>query len=175
MGDIGVGFSPSAFGDVLLREATEGCVAKRRSKPALIQQLARCLVEDPTHRGVSNLLKQLADLRKDEAAFKSIKIDHNREYWEAVRLGHFESAEVGLAEITHRRTYAPPRMPERAISNIHKAKGLECRHAVVMPCSRATFPDTELARRLLYVAISRASHKLLVVASLKDPSPLVVL
>jgi DNA helicase-2/ATP-dependent DNA helicase PcrA len=175
MGDIGVGFSPSAFGDALLREATEGCVAKRRGKPAQIQQLARCLVEDPTHRGVSNLLKQLAGLRREEAAFNGIKIDHNREYWEAVHLGHFESAEVGLSEMTHRRTYVPPRMPDRSISNIHKAKGLECRHAVVMPCSRATFPNTELARRLLYVAISRASHKLFIVASVRDPSPLVIL
>ena len=43
---------------------------------------------------------------------------------------------------------------------------------VRVPCSKATFPDTDLSRRLLYVAISRASHKLLIVASKKNSSPL---
>lgn len=175
MGQISVGFSPSSFGDALEREASEGCVAKRRMKSAQIQALARCLVENPSHRGIANLLKRLAELRKEEDAFKDIKLDHYREFWDAVRVGTFDTPEAGLAEITHRRTYTPPRMPDKAISNIHKAKGLECRHAVVMPCSRATFPNTDLARRLLYVALSRASHKLLIVASAQSPSPLFIL
>lgn len=175
LGTVAVGFSPSLFGDRLEREASERCVAKRSKMPAQVQQLARCLVDDPTHRGVAKLLKQLDVLRQGERAFKGIKVDHRREYWDAVRLEAFEAPDVGLGEIAHRRSYASHRMPPKAISNIHKAKGLECRHAVVMPCSRATFPDTELARRLLYVALSRASHKLLIVASAQNPSPLLIL
>lgn len=172
---VSVGFSASSYRDVLEREASEGCVAKRHKKPAQIQALARHLVNDPTHRGISTLLRHLAQLCKADEAFRDIKLDHHREFWDAVRLGTFDTAEEGLSELTHRRTYLPVCMPDKAISNIHKAKGLECRHAVIMPVSRATFPNTDLARRLLYVALSRASHKLLIVVSTKDPSPLLTL
>lgn len=177
IGEVAVGFSASSFGNLLQQESSEGCVARRRpaTKPALVQKLARCLVEDPSHRGVSQLLRQLADFRKDEWSFGDVKLDRHREFWEAAQLGRFDTAEGGLAEITHRRTYAPSKLPDKAISNIHKAKGLECHHAVIMPCTRSTFPDTELARRLLYVAMSRASHKLMIVVSRTSPSPLFVL
>src|SRR5688500_2347210 len=37
--------------------------------------------------------------------------------------------------------------------------------------ARRTFPNTDLARRILYVAMSRASYKLLIVASKTNPSP----
>ena len=89
-----------------------------------------------------------------------------------VHLGDFETADVGLAEITHRRTYSRPKPPERAISIIHKAKGLECGSVIVMPCDDRTFPNKPDARCLLYVALSRAKSRLLLVVSRSNPSPL---
>ncbi len=41
MGDIGKGFSASAFGDDFEREIAEGCAKPRKGKPAAIQELAR--------------------------------------------------------------------------------------------------------------------------------------
>jgi hypothetical protein len=41
MGDVGKGFSPSAFGARFVQEASEGCTLIRRGKPAKIQELAR--------------------------------------------------------------------------------------------------------------------------------------
>ena len=172
MGNVGKGFSPSAFGNRFQQEVQNACVKKTKGKPALIQGLARYLVDDPSHRGVAAVLQRLAELKFSERAFADIELDYEREFRDAIRLGTFESSDAGVAEITHRRTYGRPTPPDRAISTIHKAKGLECESAIVMPCNRQTFPDKEDARCLLYVALSRARKKLMLVVSREEPSPL---
>ncbi len=172
MNDIGKGFSPSAFGDRFEKEVREGCTARSRGKLATIQELGRVLLAEPDHRGVAKLLARLAELKQGDADFFDIEMDHSREFWEAVRLGNFEDLDAGLAEITHRRTYGRPKPPDAAISTIHKAKGLECGNVVVMPCDAITFPDREKARCLLYVALSRAKERLMLVVSQTNPSPL---
>jgi DNA helicase-2/ATP-dependent DNA helicase PcrA len=102
-------------------------------------------------------------------------MDCHKEFWDAVHLGDFETADTGLAEITHRRTYSRPMPPEKAISTIHKAKGLECDSVIVMPCDARTFPDKPDARCLLYVALSRAKSRLLLVVPRSNPSPLLTI
>jgi hypothetical protein len=172
LSDVGTGFSPSGFGDLLKQEAQEGCKRNRKLKSATIQELARLLVAEPNHRGIAKLLRQVSELRTSDPAFSDIKIDCHKEFWDAIRLGEFDTTEVGLSEITHRRTYSHPKPTSKAISTIHKAKGLECDAVIVMPCDRKTFPDTPYARCLLYVALSRATRQILLVVSRSDPSPL---
>ena len=53
MGCIGVGFSASSHGDRLLKEVREGCVRSTVGKPANIQEIARRIVEVPSHVGVA--------------------------------------------------------------------------------------------------------------------------
>lgn len=175
MGDVGKGFSPSAFGDRFEQEVREGCSRSCRGKPAEIQALARWLVNEPDHRGVANTLRQIRELVISNALFSDIKIDCAREFHEATCLGDFENAVVGFAELTHRRAHSRPKPPEKAISTIHKAKGLECESVVVMPCDGKTFPNTDYARCLLYVALSRAKRNLMLVVSRNNPSPLLAL
>lgn len=175
LGDIAVGFSPSAFGDTFELEASQGCTKQRSGKPAAIQELARFLVSEPDHRGVAKMLRRLTELIAANGAFADIEIDCHKEFWDAVRLGEFETADAGLAEITHRRTYSHPKPPARAISTIHKAKGVECEGVIVMPCDAKTFPNKLDARCLLYVALSRARSRLLLVVSPSKPSPLLVI
>ena len=175
MGEVGKGFSPSAFGNIFEKEVREGCTGKRRGKPAAIQELARFLIAEPDHRGVANTLRRLAELSRTDSGFADIEIDGHREFWDAVNLGDFDTVDAGLAEITHRRTYSRPMPPEKAISTIHKAKGLECDSVIVMPCDAKTFPDKPDARCLLYVAISRAKNRLLLVVSRSSPSPLLTI
>lgn len=175
MGAVGKGFSKSAFGDRLRKEALEGCTGPAKGKPALIQELARFLVAEPDHRGVAKMLARLDEFRASADSFKVVEVDCYRELHDAVRLGEFEDSNLGLAELTHRRTYSRPKPPDRAISTIHKAKGLECGSVIVMPCTAKTFPDKTDARCLLYVALSRAKDKLMIVVSKKDPSPLFIL
>ena len=73
---------------------------------------------------------------------------------------------------THRRIYSRPKPPDKAISTIHKAKGLECESVIVIPCDARTFADKLDARCLLYVALSRAKTSLMLVVSRNNPSPL---
>lgn len=175
MNEIGKGFSPSAFGNRFEKEVRDGCTSQSRGKPAKIQDLARILLSEPDHRGVTKVLARLADLKRSDRDFADIEMDCPKEFWEAVRLGGFEDVNAGLAEITHRRTYSRPKPPKNAISTIHKAKGLECNSVIVMPCDAVTFPDRSDARCLLYVALSRATNRLMLVVSRSNPSPLVII
>jgi DNA helicase-2/ATP-dependent DNA helicase PcrA len=175
MGDVGKGFNPSAFGNRFKQEAREGCTAICRGKPATIQELARFLVAETDHRGVAKMLRRLSELKNTDSNFATVEMDCHKEFWDAVHLGDFETADAGLAEITHRRTYSRPMPPEKAISTIHKAKGLECDSVIVMPCDARTFPDKPDARSLLYVALSRAKSYLLLIVPRSNPSPLLTI
>lgn len=70
------------------------------------------------------------------AATSTITVDYRSEYRDAVRLTDFPDAQQGLVELTRRRSFARQVPPERAISTIHKAKGLECENALVLPCDK---------------------------------------
>jgi len=147
MDEIGKGFSPSAFGDAFEQEINEGCAKPRKGKPAAIQELARCVLKDPSHRGVATMLRRVEERKAaKDPVFSGIEFDNYREFRDAIRLGNFVDAEAGLVEITHHRIYARPRPPAKALSTIHKAKGLECDGVVVMPCDAKTFPDKDDAR-----------------------------
>ncbi len=77
-----------------------------------------------------------------------------------------------MTEIAQRRSFARPMPPARAISTIHKAKGLQCDHAIVVPCDKARFSGTDYSKCKLYVALSRAKRSLTLVISRNDPGPL---
>ena len=173
MGSVAVGFSASSHGDRLQREVADGCNGRARGKPALIQELGRHIVDEPSHIGVARCLGRLLELlEQGVAGFDGIKIDHRREFRDAIRLGDFSDPDEGLTEIHRRRTFARPMPPERAISTIHKAKGLECDNAMIVPCDARAFSSTDYARCKLYVALSRAKRSLTLVLSRGNPSPL---
>lgn len=176
MGGTSAGFSPSAFGNRLLTEVANGCAKATKGKPALIQTLARLILDEPSHRGVAAALQRVLDLKTTgEPILADVRTDCEREFREAIRLGTYSTPNEGLVDINRRRTHARPSPPARAISTIYKAKGLECGSAIVLPCDKQTFPDKEDARCLLYVALSRAMNRLMLVLSRNNPSPLFVL
>lgn len=170
---VGIGFTATNYGNDLIREVETGCTARRRAKPALIQQLAGCLVQSPNHVGVGRALTMLHGFMGSEPTFQDISIDLRREFHEARRLGTFNDPEQGFAVLNHRRAQLAPPMPRQAISTIHKAKGLECENAMVLPCDDRHFPESAKNRSLLYVALSRASHSLTLVVSRASPCPLI--
>jgi AAA domain/UvrD-like helicase C-terminal domain len=173
--EVAVGLSPSAFGDAFKGEVSSGCTARRRDKPAKVQQLARLLLDKPSHVGVAAVLRQLDTLIASDQAFSDVKIDSRRKLNEAMRLHEFEDCEEGFSEISRRRTFARPSPPDQAISTIHKAKGLETDHVAVIPCDARHFDDGFKARCLLYVAISRPKKSLTLVIPTVAPSPLFIL
>ena len=139
MGAISTGFSPTAFGDRFQREVRGRCTSRTTGKPATIQGLACLVIDEPNHHGVARMLKRLHELVQTDPAFKDIKFDCHKEFWDAVRLGDFETPEIGLADLAHRRAYSRPKPPARTISTVHKAKGLECDSVIVVPCDLQPF------------------------------------
>jgi hypothetical protein len=81
LNNIGKRFSPSAFGDRLVREAREGCALSTSGKPAAIQALARHIVETPDHRGVSGALRALVELQRTNMDFAQVEMDCHAEFW----------------------------------------------------------------------------------------------
>jgi DNA helicase-2/ATP-dependent DNA helicase PcrA len=169
---VATGFSDSAYGRVLRREVAESCSSTRRGRPAKIQAIARSIVEYPNHRGIGQALKELIRLINDDETFKGLKVDLWRELRDATRLADYDDPDECLAELALRRSYSRIEIPDRAISTVHKAKGMEREHVLVMPCDQRHFSDTDAKRRLLYVALSRAMKSLALVVPRKSPSPL---
>lgn len=176
MGSVAAGFSLSSHGDRLLEEVRTGGGRPTTGKPANIQAVARCLLNNPTHAGVSDALAKIAALVKDAAAgFDAVKIDRSSELRDAVRIGQFSGPDEGFAEVSRMRSCAHPSPPRKVLSSIHKAKGLECDHAMLMACDKAQFTSTLYARSRMYVALSRAKQSLTLVVSTSNPSPLLKL
>ncbi len=170
---VSVGFTQRSHGDRLLQEIREGCTRKTTGKPANIQAIARLILENPSLRGLSDAIGLIRDLVKAGGdGFSDVKIDHRVELGDAIRLGAFVDAEEGFAEIARRRSYSRPSPPSRTLSSIHKAKGLECDHVMVMACDRTQFSSTSYAKCKLYVAISRAKRSLALVVPDTNTSPL---
>jgi superfamily I DNA/RNA helicase len=171
MNEIGKGFSPSAFGDRFEKEVRDGCSGEESRQTGDDPGAGAVSTMEPDHRGVAKMLCRLAELKQSDPS--DIEMDCHKEFWEAVRLGSFEDLDSGLAEITHRRTYSRPKPPDKTLSTIHKAKGLEC--GSVMPRDATTFPDRPDARCLLYVALGRATDRVMLVVSRNNPSPLLLI
>lgn len=170
---VSVGFTQRSHGDRLLQEITEGCIRKTTGKPANIQAIARLILGNPSPKGVSDAIELIRDLVKAKGdGFLDVKIDRRVELGDAIRLGAFADAEEGFAEIARRRSYSRPSPPSRTLSSIHKAKGLECDHVMVMACDRTQFSSTSYAKCKLYVAISRAKRSLTLVVPDTNTSPL---
>ncbi|WP_449423787.1 ATP-binding domain-containing protein [Rhodanobacter lindaniclasticus] len=86
--------------------------------------------------------------------------------------GAFSDVEEGFSEIARRRSYSCPSPPQRTLSSIHKAKGLECDHVMVMACDRTQFSSTSYSKCKMYVALSRAKRSLALVVPDTNASPL---
>jgi len=170
---VSVGFTQRSHGDRLLQEIREGCARNTKGKPANIQAIARSILENPSTKGMADAVGLIQDLvEAGGSGFSDVKIDHRVEFRDAIRLGAFSDAEEGFSEIARRRSYSSPSPQPRTLSSIHKAKGLECDHVMVMACDRAQFSSTTYAKCKLYVAISRAKRSLTLVVPDTNTSPL---
>ena len=169
-----IGFTRTGYTANFTSDVADDCARTRRNKPAKIQELARLVVTEPDHRGAAKVLARIAELRGTDADFQDIQLDAAKEFYEASRLHDFDTAATGFAEINHRRTYSRPHPPPQAISTIHKSKGLEYDNVLILPCDATTFPDDRVSRCLLYVAMSRAMKRLMLVVPRTDVSPLFV-
>jgi DNA helicase-2/ATP-dependent DNA helicase PcrA len=170
---ITVGFSPTSHENRFIQEIETNCERKAMKKPLLIQNLARIILSEPNHKGVSSFLVQLKKyIDSNTLGFDKIKIDYKSEFNDAIRLGEHENVLDGVAAIQRKRSFSRPSPPRKCLSTIHKAKGLECNSSMIMACDGRHFPENLKSRNLLYVALSRAKDNLTIVVSEADPCPL---
>jgi DNA helicase-2/ATP-dependent DNA helicase PcrA len=167
--EVCTGFSAGAFADRFRQELASGCVRPARGKFVALQAMAREIVEAPDHRGVGRMLRQLHAATRQDDGFSTVHIDYPQEFWEAARLADHEHLQAALDHQVAKRRGIRRLPPLRAISTVHKAKGLEAQRVLVMPCEEATFREKD--RRLLYVALSRATRALTLVVSPARPGP----
>jgi DNA helicase IV len=121
---------------------------------------------------VARALAALNNLVKNDNSFGRVRIDLRREFIESAKFDQYQNPEEGLAEQHLRRVIFHPQLPPKAISTVHKAKGLEKDNVMVVPCDQEHFGATEAKRRLLYVALSRATKSLAIVLPRNSCSPL---
>jgi len=175
MSEVTVGFTETEYAQPFVQEVVSGCVKARHGKPGVLQEVARTLLASPNHKGVAVVLRQIEELAAKDDRFSGIKIDHPKEYHEAIQLADFSDMNSGHTEVTRRRAFVRPTPANKSISTIHKAKGLECERVLVMPCDKAHFGGKAQHRCLLYVALSRPVRRLGLVIPKDIPSPLFVL
>ncbi len=174
IGNICVGFTLSSHGNRFVKEVREGCTGKASKKPLHIQNMARHILGDSNHIGVSKVLVFLKNLiHAGEAGFQDIKIDYFSEFNDAIKIGAYSDPSEGLREISRIRSYMKPEPPKKCLSTIHKAKGLECDNAIIMACDGSHFSSSDYSIRKLYVALSRAKTQLTIVLSATNPTPLI--
>jgi hypothetical protein len=173
LGEVGTGFTASGDGASLLQDVRDGCTRARRGKPLAVQPMAVAIVDSPDHRGVAKAIAHLRHLRRTDGRFSEINFDHAAEVDDAIALGTFDDMNEGMEELQRRRTAARRQPPVKAVSTVHKAKGLETAHAILVACDSERFPDKGQFRCLLYVALSRAMEGVTLVVCGDKPSPLV--
>lgn len=173
MSSIAKGFSASTHGNMLKAEVESGCAKNRKGKPGNIQTLARMLLEEPNHVGISKAISVIDQfMTNSKAGFADVKVDLKREFWEAQKLAQYGDVSLGYAEITMRRSVLRPKPLAKTLSTVHKAKGLECCNTMIINCDRNSFGNTIYGRCKLYVALSRAKSSLAIVLPITNPSPL---
>jgi DNA helicase IV len=69
-----------------------------------------------------------------------------------------EKALRGIPAVRTEMTFRPGII----ITNVHQVKGLEYSNVILWNPSAKNYPDTDIGRNLLYVAITRASSRLAV-------------
>lgn len=166
------GFSNSSFANRLRKEVDNPTPKPGGKLPPKLKKMAQLILEKPNHHGFANAASYLRDLIRDkDPAFKSVQIDYPIEFSDLIKLSNFSDPIQAFAEIAQRRSRAHPKPPSKALSTIHKSKGLESENVILFACDSVHFPNTASKRNLLYVALSRTTSKLTIVLSKEKPSP----
>ena len=170
MGNVSIGCTQNSHGNRLCREIRTGCVKPTRGMPGQLQVMAKVLIANPNHKGAAECLEYLKNLiKRRETGFAGIKIDQWSEFFDAIRLGAFEDAASGYAELSQKRTLLKPKPAEKTISTVHKSKGMECDNAMIVMGKGGDFSRTHYSRCKLYVALSRAQKSLTIVLPTREP------
>jgi len=169
-----VGFSGGRYGDRFIQEVRAPSDNPRGQIPPQLKIMAKFIRTDPNHIGFSKAAEHLKGLIVQNAdGFSELHIDYPREFDDLIKLKGYKDPTTGFAEISQRRSRAYPKPTRKALSTVHKSKGLEAEYVFVFACDNEHFPETHVKRNLLYVALSRATESVTIISSRNNRSPLV--
>lgn len=159
---IGSGFAKQMREGLLKRAGT----VLNEKGAGLAQQpwlsILAAIYADPCHRGLAEAMDRL--VRSPPPPYRLRLSDHAA----ALRcLRHTEDPRGqlhALSRVRRRRS-----LPLQSVSTVHKAKGLEFERVMLCPADRQQYPDNTYGARLLYVAMSRATHTLTIVTDSISP------
>lgn len=168
-----VGFSGGRYGNRLIQEVKAPSDNPRGQIPPQLKIMAGFIRVEPDHVGFSKAAEHLKELIIQNAdGFSNLHIDYQRELDDLIKLKGYNDPLTGFAEISKRRSRSYPKPPRKALSTVHKSKGLEAEYVFVFACDDDHFPETHVKRNLLYVALSRATESVTIIASRNNRSPL---
>jgi len=171
-----VGFSNTEYANRLRSEIRQITPNPRGEKPPELKQMAAYIIESPCHKGTASAAQHLRNLiRTNAPGFTDLKIDLSNELSDIIKLRDVDDLTKGWIELNRRRSRSFPKPSRKSLSTIHKAKGLEKAHVMLMGCDAQHFSNGAAKRNLLYVGMSRATHQLTIVVSQNNPSPLIQL
>jgi hypothetical protein len=169
-----VGFSDGKYGNRLIQEVIAPSDNPRGKIPPQLRLMAVLIRSDQNHIGFSKAAEHLKGLIvQNTKGFSELHIDYQKELEDLIKLKGFNDPLAGFSQISQRRSRSHPKPPRKALSTIHKSKGLEAKCVVVFACDGKHFPETQVKRNLLYVALSRATESVTIIASRKNQSSLV--
>ncbi|GLK78105.1 hypothetical protein GCM10008171_33590 [Methylopila jiangsuensis] len=160
--DIGSGF-PKALREAISNRA--GIQLNRNQAGA--KQLPwlhalELIYADPSHRGLAGAMDRL--VASPPAGYRVRFGDHAAALRAIGRTDDPRGHLHALSRLRRRRN-----LPHLSTSTVHKAKGLEFRRVLVCPGDAQQFPAGAYGARLLYVAMSRATHQLTIVTDSSSP------
>jgi hypothetical protein len=117
---------------------------------------------DPCHRGLAAAMEHLA--RSPPDGYRVRLRDHAATL---CALGQTDDPRGHLQALSRLRRRRE--LPGQSISTVHKAKGLEFRRVLICPADKHQYPATPYGARLLYVALSRATHGITIITDTASP------
>lgn len=145
-----------------------GVLIGRKTRIATVGAALSVLYEQPNPWGACEVLRRIA---ASPPPWLKIHLPECLRVLARVR----RTDELTSAEVLDSVVQARKRsgwMPRRSITTVHKAKGREADHVIVVHCAESVFPDDEHARRLLYVATSRARRSVTLIVPGARPTQL---
>jgi hypothetical protein len=118
----------------------------------------------PDHKGIARAARSY--LQRPPHNYQLRRIEPTRIL---VSLGASDDPRTTLSSLARARRNRST--PDAMVSTIHKAKGMEFDHVLILPVDRHQYPQNEKAAKRLYVALSRARRSIHLVTSGDSPSP----
>ncbi len=169
-----VGFDRGRYGDRLIREVTAPSKNPRGQIPPQLKLMAEFIHAEPGHIGFCKAAEHLKDLIiQNVDGFNNLQIDYRRELDDLIKLKAYSDLLMGFTEISKRRSRSYPKPPRKALSTVHKSKGLEADNVFIFACDAWHFQENQTKRNLLYVALSRAKESVTIIVSRNNQSPLI--